>query len=503
MSILMDRVYIMINYDYIIIGSGLGGLGAAGVLVKAGKRVLIFEKNAIPGGRCSSYKKKGFTIDYGTHIITRSEFGPIGDIIQLLDVEDQLKFFHLTRMPSYLLHKEESYGPFGIDIDQKNTLSIPIQDKNITKLGLKKEDFQNIFANMSKLVQNISITKTEELNEVPFQEYIESLQLGQGVKQILYFLYMAGLCVMPHEGSAGEFLRTLLYVMGSSIKSVWVEHDGLSFGYPIGSCIAIPKAIAHGIENYNGKILYNKMVEEIIIEDNLAVGVKTKNGEIFKANRIISDIGPKETILQLCGKEFFEMKYINQIHSIKPSIRSLVLKIALNKKITREPFQFLLTTEMEKAFESALNNEIPDIPIGIFIPATSVMDPSLAPKGKQLLLPGTVYAPYKDTGMNEKKLKEKVLSCMELVFPHFQNYIEWVDVFTPEIAMKLWNNVDGAINRVGQTINQVGDNGIDFYTPIENLFLVGCGIGKGLSGIGTEFAVESGMTLANNLLIKK
>ncbi|TFF86852.1 MAG: NAD(P)/FAD-dependent oxidoreductase [Promethearchaeota archaeon] len=493
----------MIKYDYIIIGSGLGGLGAGGVLAKAGKRVLIIEKNAIPGGRCSSYKKKGFTIDYGTHIITRSEYGPIGDIINILGIEDQLKFYHLTRMPSYLLGNGQAYGPFGLDINQKNTLSMPVKMDNFKGIGLTKADFENIFAKMSKLVQNISLPKTEELNHVPFQEYIESIELGQGIKQMLYFLYMSGLCIMPHEGSAGEFLRTLLCVMGSSIKSVWMDHDGLSFGYPFGGCISIPHAICNGIEKYNVDILYKNTVEKIIIKNDKSIGVRTSNDKIYEGNKIISNVGPKETILQLCGKEFFNREYINYIKNIKPSIRSFVLKIALDKEITKEPFQFLLTSEMQDTLKITIENKIPDIPVGIFIPATSIMDPSLAPKGKQILLPGTIYAPYKDKGMDEEKLKEKVLSCMELVFPHFQNHIEWIDVFTPKMAMKLWNNVDGAINRVGQTIDQVGDKGIDFYTPIENLYLVGCGIGKGLSGVGTEFALQSGMTLANNLLKMK
>ena len=68
-------------HDVIIIGGGLGGLSAAAILAKHGKKVLIFEKNNIVGGRCSSYKKKGFTIDYGTHIFTRTEFGPIGVLL--------------------------------------------------------------------------------------------------------------------------------------------------------------------------------------------------------------------------------------------------------------------------------------------------------------------------------------------------------------------------------------------------------------------------------------
>ncbi|MHA1252473.1 MAG: phytoene desaturase family protein [Candidatus Helarchaeota archaeon] len=493
----------MDEFDYIIIGGGLGGLSTAGVLVKNGKKVLIIEKNSKPGGRCSSYHKNGYIIDYGTHIITRSEYGPIGDIVRLLGVEDQLKFFHLRRMPAYLLGKNRAFGPFGLDIDQKNTLSIPVKDEDIEALGASKEEFNNIFAKMSKLIQNMTIPKTKELDQVSFIDYMSSMDISGGVKPILYFLYMAGLCVMPHEGSAGEFLRTLLYVMSSSIKSVWMERDGLSFGYPYGSCSAIPNTICKGIENYGGKIIYNSKVEEIIISDNKATGVRTNSDEIFKGKYIISNVGPKETILQLCDKNLFEKSYIHKINNIKPSIRSLVLKIALEKQITNEPFQFLLTIDMEKAIELTLKNVIPDLPIGIFIPSPSIMDPSLAPKGKQLLLPGTVYAPYSDTGVDTEKIKNKVLECIELVYPHIQNHIEWIDVFSPEMAMKLWNNVDGAINRIGQIISQIGENQLDFETPIDNLYMVGTGIGKNISGIGTEFAVSSGMELGKMLLRNK
>ncbi|MHA1309865.1 MAG: phytoene desaturase family protein [Candidatus Helarchaeota archaeon] len=492
----------MKKYDYIIIGSGLGGLGAAGILVKNGKKVLIIEKTNKPGGRCSSYQKDGFTIDYGTHIITRSEYGPIGEITSQLGVKNLLKFFHLHRMPSYILKENSAFGPFGIDINQKSTLSIPINDTNLNELGISKDNFQNIFGKMSKLVQNISIPKTRELDNVPFQTYMKELDLGAGVNQILYFLFMAGLCVMPHEGSAGEFLRTLLYVMSSSIKSVWMDHDGLSFGYPYGSCSAIPDVICKGIRNFGGEFLFNTTVNEIIIKDNRAVGVKTSKDEIIMGDKIISNVGPKETILQLCKNEITEKSYKEKIKKLKPSIRSLVLKIALDSPITNEPFQFLLTSEMEKTLEMTLKNKVSKIPIGIFIPATSIMDPSLAPKGKQLLLPGTVYAPYVDTGINIEKIKNNVLGCLELVFPHIQKHIEWVDIFSPETAMKLWNNVDGAINRIGQTIDQVGKNQLDFFTPIDELYLVGCGIGKNISGIGTEFALSSGMTLANQLLKK-
>ncbi|MHA1402609.1 MAG: NAD(P)-binding protein [Candidatus Helarchaeota archaeon] len=89
----------MARYDAIFLGAGLASLSCAGVLAKQGKKVLILERNGTIGGRCSSYKKKGFTIDYGTHIFVRSEFGPIGQILAHLN---QWTFWNRHKFQAFL-----------------------------------------------------------------------------------------------------------------------------------------------------------------------------------------------------------------------------------------------------------------------------------------------------------------------------------------------------------------------------------------------------------------
>lgn len=49
----------------IVIGSGFAGLSAASFLAKAGWRVTVLEKHAIPGGRARQLKEAGFTFDMG------------------------------------------------------------------------------------------------------------------------------------------------------------------------------------------------------------------------------------------------------------------------------------------------------------------------------------------------------------------------------------------------------------------------------------------------------
>lgn len=55
--------------DIVVIGAGLAGLCAARRLQRAGKRVLVLEQAAQPGGRVHSRTVQGFTLDYGYPVL--------------------------------------------------------------------------------------------------------------------------------------------------------------------------------------------------------------------------------------------------------------------------------------------------------------------------------------------------------------------------------------------------------------------------------------------------
>ncbi|MEO0869021.1 MAG: NAD(P)-binding protein, partial [Cyanobacteria bacterium J06642_11] len=55
----------MNSYDVVVIGSGIGGLVAAGLLARYGRRVLVCESHTLPGGAAHGFHRQGFTFDSG------------------------------------------------------------------------------------------------------------------------------------------------------------------------------------------------------------------------------------------------------------------------------------------------------------------------------------------------------------------------------------------------------------------------------------------------------
>src|SRR6476659_4476791 len=63
------------RYDAVVIGAGAAGLSAAALLAAEGKRVALFEKQPILGGRALADDDEGFKLNLGGHLIEDSGSG--------------------------------------------------------------------------------------------------------------------------------------------------------------------------------------------------------------------------------------------------------------------------------------------------------------------------------------------------------------------------------------------------------------------------------------------
>ena len=83
------------KYDAIVVGAGIGGLATALMLSHQGRKTLLLEKQKFVGGRLSSFDRRGFHVDLGVHLISRSNKGPVSDVLRRVGIPDPVKYLQV------------------------------------------------------------------------------------------------------------------------------------------------------------------------------------------------------------------------------------------------------------------------------------------------------------------------------------------------------------------------------------------------------------------------
>ncbi|MBN1930767.1 MAG: NAD(P)/FAD-dependent oxidoreductase [Desulfobacterales bacterium] len=144
----------MKKYDYVIIGSGIGGLFSAALLARQGSSVCVLEQHTAPGGYGHSFERQGYKFCAALHYIWNCGPNEDGDkLLRYLGLDKKITFTPLNPDGFDLLH----FPDFSYKI-------VKGFDRNLEALSKKYPSHHGALSRYFKIIQALH----DEVKKLPF-----------------------------------------------------------------------------------------------------------------------------------------------------------------------------------------------------------------------------------------------------------------------------------------------------------------------------------------------
>lgn len=318
------------QWDAIVIGSGIGGLSVAATLAKlSNQRVLVLERHYTAGGFTHTFRRPGYEWDVGVHYIGDVS-DPRGSARRIFDfiTDGELQWADMGDVYDRIILGEKSYDfvkglenfraqmheYFPTEKDAINQyLEKVISTAKKAQLFFAEKAappfVSTLFGGMMRrpLLKEATRTTREVIEEITRNQELIGVLTGQ----------FGDYGLVPAESSF--FIHAMV-----------ASHYFRGAAYPTGGSARIAETIVPVIERAGGEVITNAEVDEILIEDGQALGVRLVNGREFRAPLVVSDAGAVNTFSRLLPEAAAKATgFPTKLDEIGPSVAHLSLYVGL------------------------------------------------------------------------------------------------------------------------------------------------------------------------------
>ena len=420
----------------IIIGAGISGLSAGIYGRKAGFDVEIYEKNPSVGGLCTSWVRKGYTIDGCIHWLTGTKPG------------------------SDLYRMWQDVGAFKSEEDIIRSDTFGILEYNGQRLRmwndsdkLEKEMLRIAPEEKRRIKKFIKLFKKIEKVDFPLHMPTDTMNFFE--------LTAVGLRMLPMLGALGyaamkstrsyakKFKNPLLKYFVTNIVPgrnnlyanmfSYATVSSGNGGVPVGGSKPMVERMLQTYKDLGGKIFLAKEVEKVIVDGKVAKGIKLKNGTESYADYIVSSTDILHTLKHLLDHQYRSHRFFSRLNNVRrypiPSCVYVTFSVDVKKyrdlhltetyQFNTKPFVVGYTVQESIRLrdysydESFIHNG--RVPVNVLISQSDINYPFW----KLLSKDRKAYLIEKERIGNI--LKEKI----EQHFPSLEGDLELLDVVTP------------------------------------------------------------------------
>ncbi|MCP4500524.1 MAG: NAD(P)/FAD-dependent oxidoreductase [Deltaproteobacteria bacterium] len=481
------------KYDVIVIGSGMGGMCAAAMLAKLGKQVLVVEQHFVPGGFTHTFKRKGYTWDVGVHAVGEvTAHSMTGRLLAKL-TDGRLKWASLG--PVY----DSFHFPDDVNIDfpdhpdafRDNLIAAFPQEKSAIDEYLIRirevADAMKLYylarvgpRRLAPITDRIVARKANGFLQERTADVIASLTDNLQLRAVMAAQW--GYYGSPPSRSS------------FAMQALVVKHFMHGGYYPVGGSEQIAKELLQTVANAGGWTRVHADVDEVIIRNQRACGVRLKNGEELLAEKVISAAGVSQTVRKLLPDSLCDKSWVHDVRRLKPASAHVCLYVGFKGNIREAG-----ASATNQWFYNTWNMEAedwdvrPDTPLKdadcLYVSFPSLKDPEHDAGDEQrhtgevvTFVPFKAFASWTSTQWKrrpedydafKKQLEEKLLAQLLKKMPQLAPFVDYVELSTPLSTDHFCRPTMGSIYGLEPTPERFSTRWLRPKSPVDGLYFAG------------------------------
>ena len=461
----------------IIIGAGIAGLSTGCYGQMNGYRTSIFEMHDKPGGLCTSWKRKGYTIDGCIHWLVGS--APGNSFYRFWEELGAVQGRNIVDHEEYTRIEGEGGKVFivysNIDRLEQHMKELAPEDKDVieefikaarscTRFDIPVERAPELYGPIDGLKMMFKILPywrlTRKWAKISTFDFAKRFR-NPFLREVFAIAFAGDLHDMPMLG--------MLMTLG------WL-HQKVA-GYTVGGSLEFARAIERRYLDLGGEIHYKSPVTKILVENGQAVGVQLADGTEHRSDIVISAADGHATIFDMLEGKYIDEKIRGYYDNLPIFAPLIYVSLGVARSFDELPhlvagFNYLLDEPV-----TISGQELKRLSVSVYN-----YDPSLAPEGNTLLnvMLSSDYEYWKELKQDperyeaeKEKIADTVIAVLDRRFPGLAAQVEMRDVATPMTFERYTGNWQGSFEGWQITTKTFLMRMSKTLPGLENFYMVG------------------------------
>lgn len=312
-----------------IIGGGVSGLSAGGLLSRKGLRVKLFEANDKLGGSCANTEIDGYTFHDGALYLAFP--GLLEHVFERLGL-DRPSLLPLRK----IVANQTTTLPDGTAVTFGDGLDVTIKGSNgearrnqlqreLNNLLKKWEPVYRLFAD-DILLHPLSLSRliTKGWRHLPKLRGSVASEINRLFNDEAVRAAIAGITLYAGKPPQKMPVQSILGLVAMLTEGFYLPHGGMG---------KIPEALGRALNNNGGEIFLHSKIDKLVVKNKRIQGLEVDGQGLVEADAVISTVSGMLTFGSLLNQEDTPNGMHRKVQNAPLSHKAFVVQLGLSNRV--------------------------------------------------------------------------------------------------------------------------------------------------------------------------